>query len=198
MVLRFMTNITLRTKFIKDLTERLTQLEETILNPHDTLEFLKMCIRSIAIEIASNHKKERDKRNIYYKDNKVEMIKWAVNYQRIKYKTNPGYNIKMRLSNRIRDALRYVNVTKRNRTVDYLGISIPEFRIHLEKQFYVNSKTGEMMSWKNMSKWHMDHIIPCYSYDLTNVDAQKKCFHYTNIRPMWAEENLKKGNRFII
>ena len=145
-----------------------------------------------------NHKKERNKRNIYYKDNKVEMIKWAVNYQRIKYKTNPGYNIKMRLSNRIRDALRYVNVTKRNRTVDYLGISIPEFRIHLEKQFYVNSKTGEMMSWKNMSKWHMDHIIPCYSYDLTNVDAQKKCFHYTNIRPMWAEENLKKGNRFII
>ena len=75
---RFMTNITLRTKFIKDLTERLTQLEETILNPHDTLEFLKMCIRSIAIEIASNHKKETEQE---YKDIKKEIDFWQCTYE---------------------------------------------------------------------------------------------------------------------
>ena len=126
------------------------------------------------------------------------MIRVAIIYNKKKYRTNPGFNLRLRLSNRIRDALTTSNVTKRNRTVDYLGISIPEFKNHLEKQFYVNKKTGEMMGWNNMSKWHIDHIIPCYSYDLTNPDAQKKCFHYTNLRPMWAEENLKKGSKFII
>jgi hypothetical protein len=145
-----------------------------------------------------NHEEEKDIRKNRYIKNKIRYNKQSAKYQRQKYKTNPGYNIRMRLSSRIRDALRYVNVTKRNRTVDYLGIDIPEFKIHLEKQFYVNSKTGEMMSWKNMPKWHIDHIIPCYSYDLTNVDAQKQCFNYKNLRPMWAEENLKKGNKFII
>lgn len=142
-----------------------------------------------------NHEKERDKRSTYYKNNKAELIKWAVKYQRQKYKTNPAYNIKMRLSNRIREVLRKVNVTKRNGTVEYLGISVPEFKAYIEKQFYVNKKTGEMMSWENMPKWHIDHIIPCYSYDLTNPAAQKKCFHYTNLRPLWAEENFKKGNK---
>jgi hypothetical protein len=145
-----------------------------------------------------SHERERNKRNTYYKNNRKELIRVGIIYNKKRYNTDAGFNLKIRLSNRIREALKTVNVTKRNRTVDYLGISIPEFRIHIEKQFYVNSKTGEMMSWENMPKWHIDHIIPCYSYDLTNLDAQKKCFHYTNLRPMWAEENLKKGSRFII
>lgn len=142
-----------------------------------------------------NHEEEKGIRKNRYKKNKTRYNKQAVIYQRQKYNTNPGFNLRMRLSNRIREVLKTVNVTKRNRTVEYLGISIPEFKIHLEKQFYVNKKTGEMMGWENMGKWHIDHIIPCYSYDLTNLAAQKKCFNYKNLRPMWAEENLKKGNK---
>jgi hypothetical protein len=94
--------------------------------------------------------------------------------------------------------LKNVNATKKNRTIEYLGISIPEFRKHMEKQFYINPKTNEMMNWENVGKWHIDHIIPCASYNLTDIKAQKKCFHYTNLRPLWAEENLKKGAKFII
>jgi hypothetical protein len=101
----------------------------------------------------------------------------------------------MNLSRRIRFALSYANVSKKNRTVEYLGISIPEFKKHLEKKFHVNSKTGEMMSWENIGKWHLDHIIPCSSFDIRNIEAQKKCFHYTNIQPLWAEHNIKKGNK---
>lgn len=146
----------------------------------------------------ANHENERNKRKEQYIKNKKRYNQLAVKYQRIKYKTDPGFNIRMRLSSRIREVLKSSYTTKKNKTVDYLGISIPEFKIHIEKQFYINKKTGEMMNWNNMSKWHLDHIIPCYSYDLTKVEAQKKCFHYTNLRPMWAEENLKKGNKFII
>ena len=45
------------------------------------------------------------------------------------------------------------------------------------------------------SVWHIDHIIPCSSFDLTKPEEQQKCFHYTNLQPLWALENLKKGRK---
>ena len=148
----------------------------------------------------SFHNKDKVSRNKrrYYVKNKETIIKKQIKYNASKLKTDLNFKIKITLSSRIRSALKNSNVTKRNRTIEYLGISIPEFRKHMEKQFYVNSKTNEIMSWENIGKWHIDHIIPCASYDLTDIKAQKKCFHYTNLRPLWAEDNLKKGAKFII
>jgi len=60
---------------------------------------------------------------------------------------------------------------------------------HIEKQF----KPG--MNWENYSLygWHIDHIRPCASFDLTKEEEIQKCFHYSNLQPLWAEENLKKA-----
>jgi hypothetical protein len=65
---------------------------------------------------------------------------------------------------------------------------------HLEAQF------RDGMSWDNYGRygWHIDHIIPCSSFDLTDTDQQRKCFHYTNLQPLWAHENLSKGPRFEV
>jgi len=70
-----------------------------------------------------------------------------------------------------------------------LGCTINELWIHLEKQF----KQG--MTRQNHGKWHIDHIIPCVSFDLTKPEEQSKCFHYTNLQPLWASENLAKGSK---
>ncbi len=60
------------------------------------------------------------------------------------------------------------------------------------------------MSWENygkgdngrgMQEWHIDHIKPCASFDLSKPEQQKLCFNYTNLQPLWAEENMKKGGR---
>lgn len=61
---------------------------------------------------------------------------------------------------------------------------------HLEKQF----QNG--MTWKNHTKdgWHIDHIIPCSFFDLSDPEQQKECFNYKNLQPLWAEDNLSKGN----
>jgi len=74
-----------------------------------------------------------------------------------------------------------------------VGCSIDQLKQHIEKQF----KKG--MSWDNWGiyGWHIDHIKPCASFDLTKESEQKKCFHYTNLQPLWAKENLKKYNHYI-
>jgi hypothetical protein len=62
---------------------------------------------------------------------------------------------------------------------------------HLEKQF----KNG--MTWENrgFNGWHIDHIIPISSFDLTDIEQQKICFHYSNLQPLWAKENILKSNK---
>ena len=56
------------------------------------------------------------------------------------------------------------------------------------------------MNWKNygFKGWHIDHIIPCCKFDLSKENEQRKCFHYTNLNPMWAIDNLKKGSCFVV
>lgn len=74
-----------------------------------------------------------------------------------------------------------------------MGCSTETLKLHLEKQF----KPG--MTWGNhgVKGWHIDHIKPCASFDLTKPDDQLKCFHYTNLQPLWWHENLSKGDKPI-
>ena len=67
-----------------------------------------------------------------------------------------------------------------------IGCNISEFIKHIENQFVDN------MSWDNYGKWHIDHIIPCYTFDLTKPEEQERCFHYSNQRPLWAVDNLSR------
>lgn len=69
-----------------------------------------------------------------------------------------------------------------------LGCSFDEFRRHLERQF----RSG--MNWNNYGRaWHIDHIIPCSAFDLTQPEQLRRCFHFTNQRPLWARSNMRKG-----
>ena len=51
------------------------------------------------------------------------------------------------------------------------------------------------MTWENHTPtgWHVDHIIPCAAFDLSKPEEQRKCFHYTNLQPLWAIDNIRKG-----
>jgi hypothetical protein len=74
--------------------------------------------------------------------------------------------------------------------IDLLGCSIDEFREYLEAQFEVG------MTWDNHGEWHVDHRRPCNSFDLLSEVEQRMCFHYTNLQPMWALENLSKSDKY--
>ena len=77
-------------------------------------------------------------------------------------------------------------------TLELLGCSVEELKKHLENQFIKG------MTWNNygLHGWHIDHIKPCASFDLTKEEEQRKCFHYTNLQPLWAKDNLSKSNKY--
>ena len=104
-----------------------------------------------------------------------------------KRKKDPTFKILTILRGRIRQALKGYN--KSDLTVKLLGCNIEEFWIHLEKKF------TKGMTRENHGEWHVDHITPCASFDLSKPEEQAKCFHYTNLQPLWAIDNLKKGDR---
>ena len=104
-------------------------------------------------------------------------------------KTDPNFRLICYARNRIGF---FLKGRKSKTTMELLGVSNLEFLWqHLETQFQPG------MTRENYGLWHVDHIIPCASFDFSNPEQQKKCFHYTNLQPLWASDNLKK-NKFIL
>ena len=130
-----------------------------------------------------------DKR--YYDKNQPVLMKKSVARRALKRKTDPHTKIRDNLSLRMRLALKEQNLTKRNTTADLVGCSIPFLKEYLEKKF----KKG--MTWKNQGRygWHIDHIVPCSKFDLSDPHQQKECFNYKNLQPLWAKENILKSNK---
>ena len=87
-------------------------------------------------------------------------------------------------------ALNRRNVKKGCSTMELTGCELPFLKGYIEAKFV------EGMTWENHGSWHLDHIKPCCSFDLKNEEEQKKCFHYTNLQPLWAVENLSKGGKY--
>ena len=134
------------------------------------------------------HRQQRllDVKNYQIK-NKEKIRKRCSEYTINRYHNDPAFKIKMTLSRRMRGLIKK-NGTK---TVDLIGCSIYDLKKHLESKFI------DDMSWKNYGRngWHIDHIRPCASFDLTKKKQQKICFHYTNLQPLWEADNIRKGDK---
>jgi hypothetical protein len=102
------------------------------------------------------------------------------------HKHDPLYLLPMYLRSRLLIAVKHDQ--KSGSAVRDLGCSIPEFKAYIARQFLPG------MSWDNWSRsgWHLDHIRPLVSFDLTDPEQLKQAVHYTNLRPLWAPENLRK------
>ena len=108
-----------------------------------------------------------------------------------------GYLICL-LRKRVYSAMKGYNRRRyKKHTLDYLGCSLEDLRSHLENQFEKESdRCGYSISWENQGEWHIDHIKPCASFDLDLEEERHKCFHYTNLQPMWAPDNLSKSDKY--
>lgn len=154
-------------------------------------------------EILKNHKEiqkkkgkyKKKQRHEYYVKNRINILKRCKKYskqhkqqinqyKRNRQKIDINFKLACYLRHRIWSALKR-NV-KSVSTIKLLGCSIEQLKKYLEKQF----KPG--MTWKNYGKWHIDHIRPCSSFNLSKASEQYKCFNYKNLQPLWAKDNLSK------
>jgi hypothetical protein len=132
-----------------------------------------------------------------YRLNNLEKLKkecrqWTLNnrekinyYNRYRRKTDPLFKLVNNLRSRMWAVLK--GKSKSKPTIKLLGCSVEECWNYLEKQF------KPKMTRKNYGKWHVDHIRPCASFDLSDPKQQAICFHYTNLQPLWSYENESKG-----
>ncbi len=100
-------------------------------------------------------------------------------------------NVQARLAKLLRDRFQQAvkKAFKQTSCLNLLGCNMAAFRERFESLFLPG------MTWENQGKWHIDHIIPCSAFDLTIFEEQKKCFHYTNLQPLWAKDNMSKGDK---
>ena len=130
-------------------------------------------------------------KNKYHSDTEYrkKCIKNAVAYGRMKLDTDPTYKLIHNMRGRLRKAVKGYG-DKYDTTMNLVGCNTIKLREYIEAKF------TEGMTWENHGAWHIDHIMPCCSFDLTTEEEQRKCFHYSNLQPLWAEDNLKKGGSY--
>lgn len=128
--------------------------------------------------------------SIYYQKNKQRINERITN----KKKTNNEFLCACRLRSYLSFTLKKAHAFKSEHTVTLLGCSFKQFVKHIESQF------TQGMSWDNYGKtdsnWSLDHICPCAAFDLTDFNEQKKCFHYTNLQPLWNIDNWSKNSKY--
>ena len=123
-------------------------------------------------------------------------------WRRNKLKTDPFYRIRNSLGARIGQYLRQRNSKKISSLTKLIGCSKDQLIKHLESKFYTNKETNEPMTWDNYGRggWEVDHKMPIDSFkdqDITSLETQKKIMHYTNLQPMWGNENKAKSNKIL-
>jgi len=136
------------------------------------------------------NKKEIDKK--YRLKNKNKICSRRKLLHKYKMKNDIEYRITRNLRSRLKFAVKNGLKNKTYNTLKFLGCS-PAYLIK-----YLESKFTKEMNWENYGiYWHIDHILPCSSFDLTKKSNQKKCFCYKNLQPLSKEENLKKYNKIL-
>ena len=138
-----------------------------------------------------NKDKIKLQRKDYFKVNKDKILLKQKAYTNNRKKTNIQYKLSCNLRSRLNSAIN--NNYKSGSAVKDLGCSIEELKSYLESKFLVG------MTWDNWSDdgWHIDHIKPLASFDLTDRKQFLEACHYTNLQPMWATDNLTKSDKII-
>lgn len=128
-----------------------------------------------------NKERIKERRRIKRIENR-EKITEAARYRRL---MDPRHDLLLKMRSRLKECIR--KIANGRATSDFnplISCSLLELKAHFEAQF------RDGMTWDNSGEWHADHIIPCAAYKLDSEESKRNCFHFSNLRPLWKEENL--------
>ena len=135
--------------------------------------------------VKNNQDKILEYKKKYYSENKEYFLNW----EREKRKSDPLFKLSGNMRKRINSFVKLSKFDKKTKTFNLIGCNPISLKDFLEKKFI------EGMCWGNYGEWHIDHIIPLSSAK-TEEEIYKLC-HYSNLQPLWAQENLSKGCKMV-
>lgn len=134
-------------------------------------------------------------RKIHYEKNREKIIKQTSQYKVNRMKVDPTFKFIRRQRNRIYSAFISRGLKKTNRTLKYLGCT----KEHLQKWITFQLSLQTSMTLANYGKfWHIDHVKPCASFDLSKEEEIAECFNWKNLRPYIASKNIEKRDKIIL
>lgn len=173
-------------------------------NRQDRIDYSKTYYESHKDQISEYHNQYRQEHDQEIRDKKREYSKqrWANDpefrnrviarnreYRADRLKNDPVYRLKCFARKRISRALKQQRINKEESVVGLVGCSYEDLKHYIESLWLPG------MTWENYNYrgWHIDHKIPCAAFDLMDPEQQRKCFHYTNLQPLWCKDNLHKS-----
>lgn len=114
---------------------------------------------------------------------------WTNFYNRRRRLINPSELVASRMRAQVNQVLKRYKIQKCSTTFNIVGCTAMELTANIERQFLLG------MNWENRSDWHIDHIIPLRFFDLTERSQREKAFHFSNLQPLWAADNISKGDK---
>jgi hypothetical protein len=160
---------------------------------------------------SNDQRKEKDYFNNYYLKNKTKRDKYRKDYEvknkerlsrwrretrpeyiKNRLQTDPVFKILNNVRTRLKKYLQINNLSKFNKTMELVGCTPQQLKLHIEKQFLPG------MNWSNYNfkTWHIDHIRPISLAKTMDDIVSLKLMHYTNLQPLWAKDNIKKSNKY--
>ena len=158
----------------------------------DSVEYREKCIERSSRTYYNLTQEQRRQRSQNTRDRGgVVYREYMREYARDRAERDPHFRMSNALRARVRMAIKSSGGRKSRKTMQLVGCTIEYLRQHLETQF------TNGMAWDNYGDWHIDHIMPCAAFDLTDAKQQLECFNYTNLQPLWASDNMSKGARIL-
>lgn len=136
--------------------------------------------------------KRKEAAKVWHAKNKKAESEYRKKYRSERFKKDPIFKLEYTCRARIHSALKSAFTKKSTRTSKLIGCTPIELKEYLESRFL------DGMNWDNhgVKGWHIDHIKPCAAFDLSNPYDQLKCFHYTNLQPLWWKDNIIKSDNY--
>ncbi len=154
-------------------------------------ENIEVCRQTRRASAKRNREKNTAREREWRSRNKDRVRGYYRKHVNKRRKTDIAFHLQMTVRTRIHGALARSSLGKEARTLEYVGCTASKLRCWLESKFLPG------MTWGNRGRhgWHIDHIIPLAKFDLSDPAQQAAAFHYTNLQPLWAKDNLRKSDK---
>lgn len=173
-------NARAKASYLANKDERLRKMAEWRKANKDKIRQTNLAYRQ------ANKTKIAASKDRWRRKNRAKVQASQTRYAAKKLKTDPVFCLKNRMRVRMCQAMRSSGVHKSDRTLSLIGCTSMQLKKHIESKFLPG------MTWENRDRWHVDHIVPIAAFDISTTEGQKSAFHYTNLQPLWAEDNLRK------